>query len=135
MSVRHLLPATAAAVFAGFWLAAPASANVLLAEGDGGSGRGPSAVALVFALISVVLGALSLRAASRGGAANVRVRAIVGLALGLVGLIVGVVALAGADGGVGSGSGRGGSVVAVVLALIGVGLGALVVARSRRAVA
>ncbi|MET7936069.1 DUF6223 family protein [Streptomyces sp. NPDC005322] len=50
-------------------------------------------------------------------------------------MVLGGVALAVADGGVGSGSGTGGAFVAMIAGLAGAALGGLAMARSRRAVA
>ncbi|WP_239767219.1 DUF6223 family protein [Streptomyces sp. CL12-4] len=50
-------------------------------------------------------------------------------------MIIGGIALAAADGGVGNGSGTGGAVVAMVVGLAGVVVGALALSRARRAVA
>lgn len=131
MSVRRLLAATAVALLGGFALAAPAAAQVSIADG-GGSGRAGSVVALGLALIGVVVGAWALRSAGRVGTGNGQVGAFAALGLALLGMVVGVVALTGSDGGVGTGNGRGGAIVALVLALIGMVVGGLALARSRR---
>jgi hypothetical protein len=50
----------------------------------------------------------------------------------LVGVVLGAVVLATADGGLGTGNGLGGAVVALVVGLIGMVLGGLALARLRR---
>ena len=55
------------------------------------------------------------------------------LVLGPIGLVLGGLIVATADGGVGTGNGVAGGVVAMVVALIGMALGGLALARSRRA--
>jgi len=132
MSVRYLLTAVAAALLGGVWLAAPAAAHVLVADGGSGSGRAGSIAALAAALISVVIGGWALRSAGRVGSGNERGGSIAALVVGLVGIALGGLALAGSDGGVGSGNGRGGAIVALGVGLVGVVIGALALARSRR---
>src|SRR5262245_2018460 len=59
--------------------------------------------------------------------------AMVALVLGPIGLVVGALVVATADGGVGTGNGVAGGVVAMMVGLIGMSLGGLALARSRRA--
>ncbi|MFI9583666.1 DUF6223 family protein [Streptomyces sp. NPDC052236] len=59
-------------------------------------------------------------------------RAIAALAVGLIGVVLGGLALAGSSDDVGTGNGRGGAIAALVVGLIGVVLGGLALARSRR---
>src|SRR5918996_1595015 len=59
--------------------------------------------------------------------------AIVALVLGPIGLVIGGLVVATADGGLGTGNGLGGGVVAMIVGLIGMALGGLALARSRRA--
>ena len=58
--------------------------------------------------------------------------AIVALVMGPIGLVIGGLVVATADGGLGTGNGLGGGVVAMVVGLIGMALGGLALARSRR---
>ena len=58
--------------------------------------------------------------------------AIVALVLGPVGLAIGGLVVASADGGLGTGNGLAGGVVAMMVGLIGMALGGLALARSRR---
>ncbi|MFF2405274.1 DUF6223 family protein [Streptomyces sp. NPDC058092] len=133
MSVRRLLTAAPAALLGVLALAAPAAAQVSIAEEDsGGSGRAVSGVALLLALAGVVDGVLALRSAGRAGSGQGPGRAFAAVALGLVGAVVGAVALAGSDADVGTGNGQGGGIVAVVLALVSMAIGGLALARSRR---
>ena len=93
---------TAAVV--GFGLAAPAAARV-----------------------SVQLAAGSVYTISPG-----RIGAMVAGMAGLIGVVIGGLVVATAEGGVGTGNGLGGGVVAMVVGLIGMALGGLALARSRR---
>ena len=52
--------------------------------------------------------------------------------LGLIGMVLSVVHLGTSTSGFGTGGGRAGAIVALVLALIGMSLGGLALARSRR---
>ena len=52
--------------------------------------------------------------------------------MGPIGLVIGGLVVATAEGGLGTGNGRGGGVVAMVVGLIGMALGGLALARSRR---
>ena len=89
------------------------------------AGRTRSLVAAVVGLISLVIGGLALaRSAGRIG--------IVALVLGLICVVLSVVHLGSYTGGFGTGSGRAGAIVALVLGLIGIMLGGLALARSRR---
>jgi hypothetical protein len=90
-------------------------------------------VAVVVALISVVIGWLSLaRSAGRFGIGNGRTGAIVATVVGLIGIVLAGLHLANSTGGFGTGNGRAGAIFAIVLGLIGVVLGGLAQARSRR---
>ncbi|MFI2430952.1 DUF6223 family protein [Streptomyces sp. NPDC018693] len=133
MSVRRFLTAAPAALLGVLALAAPAAAQVTLAEEDGGgSGRAVSGVALVLALAGIVVGVLALRAAGRADGPQGPGRAFAAVGLGLVGAVVAAVALASSDADAGTGNGQGGGVVAVVLALIAMAVGGLAAARTRR---
>ena len=54
------------------------------------------------------------------------------LALGPIGMVIGGLVVATADGGLGTGNGLGGGIVAMILGLLGMALGGLALARSRR---
>ena len=60
------------------------------------------------------------------------VGAIAAPVLGLIGIVLGVLHLSASTGGFGTGGGRLGAIVGLVLGLIGVGLGGLALARARR---
>ncbi|MFI6263481.1 DUF6223 family protein [Micromonospora sp. NPDC051006] len=102
MYVRHLLAATSAALLGGFGLAAPAAAHVSVQP----------AAADVFAMSAGRLGA--------------SVAAVVGL----IGVVIGGLALARPATRIGTANGRGGALMALVAGLIGIVLGGLVVATS-----
>ena len=61
-----------------------------------------------------------------------RARALVAVAVGLISLVAGGLALARSADRIGTGNGRAGAIVALVLGLIGMNLGGLALARSRR---
>jgi uncharacterized protein DUF6223 len=82
--------------------------------------------------IGVVIGGLALRSACRIGTGSGRLGAIVALVAGLIGMALGGLVVATADGGIGTGNGLGGGIVALVVGLIGMALGGLALARSRR---
>ena len=54
------------------------------------------------------------------------------LVLGPIGLVIGGLVVATADGGLGTGNGLGGGIVAMMVGLIGMALGGLALIRSRR---
>jgi len=54
------------------------------------------------------------------------------LVLGSIGLVIGGLVVATADGGLGTGNGLGGGIVAMIVGLIGMALGGLALTRSRR---
>jgi hypothetical protein len=91
-----------------------------------------ASVAALVALGAVVIGWLALRSGRRIGNGG-RKGAIVALVGGLTGAVNGAVNLAVADGGLGTGNGVFGGTLALVLGLVGVVLGGLALARSRRA--
>ncbi|SEL97053.1 DUF6223 family protein [Rhodococcus maanshanensis] len=135
MSVRNLFAAAAAALLGGVALAAPALADVSVqsvAASDGmTSGRlGPTLTALV-GFTAVVIGALALRSAGRIGSWGNG--PVVALVTGLISVVVGGLFAVTADGGPGTGNGIVGAFAAVLFGLIGVLLGALALARNRRA--
>jgi hypothetical protein len=89
-------------------------------------------VAAAVGLISLIVGGLSwARSAGRIGKGSGWVGAIVALVLGLIGMVLSIVHIAGSTS-FGTGGGRAGAIVALVLSLIGMSLGGLAWARSRR---
>jgi hypothetical protein len=89
----------------------------------------------LLALAGAVLGGLALARYNRPVGNGGRKGAIVALAVGLFAVINGVLIVATADSGPGSGNGIIGGYAALVVGLIAAALGGLVVARSRRTVA
>jgi hypothetical protein len=90
-----------------------------------------ASTAAVIALSAVIIGGLALaRSARRIGTG--RRGAIAALVLAPIGLVIGAVVVATADGGLGTGNGFGGGIVAMMVGLIGVALGGLALTRSRR---
>src|SRR5829696_5529296 len=88
--------------------------------------------AAVLALVGVVIGGLALRrSADRIGTGKGRM-AILALVAGLIAVVNGVLNLAIAKGGPGTGNGIVGGAVALVLGLIATALGGLALVRSRR---
>jgi hypothetical protein len=116
MSVLHLLAAPVSVAAGGYEL---------------GVGRTVPTVAAFVGLISVVIGWMAVRAASRIGTGNKRARPIVSLVAGLISVVVGGLHGANAAGGLGTGNGLAGAIFAVVLGLAGMVLGGLALARSR----
>ena len=110
-------------------IAVPAAAQV-----SGGydmtPGRTASLLPVVVGLISVVIGGLALRSASRIGSG--KRGAILALVAGLVGIVLSLLHLARSSGGIGTGSGKLGAIVALALGAIGAILGWMALARSRR---
>ncbi|GAB3831078.1 DUF6223 family protein [Dactylosporangium cerinum] len=106
------------------------SVRLLLAESVSSStlttDRLVATVAAFVALAGAVTGVLALARGSRR-------RQFIALAAGAVGVVVGVLVLATADGGPGTGNGVVGGYAAIVFGLAAVVLGGLAVARSRRA--
>lgn len=90
-------------------------------------GRLRATAAALVGLISVIVGGLAV---ARGG--NRRSRGTVAMPMGLAGLLVSAMHLANSTA-VGTGGGRAGAIVGLVLSLIGMSLGALALARARRA--
>ena len=72
------------------------------------------------------------RSAGRISTGNRRRGAIVALVLGPIGLVIGGLVVATADGGLGTGNGLGGGIVSMMVGLIGMALGGLALSRSRR---
>jgi hypothetical protein len=94
------------------------------------SKRMAASTAALVALIGAVAGGLAL--ARSGRIANPRRGAIAAMVLGPIGLVIGGLVVATADGGLGTGNGIAGGVVAMTVGLIGIALGGLALARSRR---
>jgi hypothetical protein len=89
--------------------------------------------AALMALLGVAVGGMALtRRVSRFGTASVRHAAILGLVLGLIAAVNGLLNVAIADGGPGTGNGVVGGAAAFVLGLIGVAIGGLALTRSGR---
>jgi hypothetical protein len=88
---------------------------------------------VLLGLIGAVVGGLALaRSPARVDADTRRRRAILALVLAPLSLLGGGLTVATAKGGLGTGQGLGGGVVAMVVGLIGIVLGGLALARSRR---
>ena len=96
-------------------------------------GRAASLLSAAVGLISVIIGRLALIRSARRTSSG-RVMGIVALVVGLIGIVLSVLHLAGTTGGFGTGKGRAGAIVAIVVGLIGMILGGLALARSRRLV-
>ncbi|POX48294.1 DUF6223 family protein [Streptomyces sp. Ru72] len=137
MSVRRLLAAVAAALLGGIGLAAPAAAHVSAQSAEVGAytltaARFWATAAALLALAGVVIGRLALaRAVRRIGNGGTK-GAIVALTAGLIAVVGGVLNLAVADGGPGTGNGVVGGAAALLLGLIAAVLGWLALGRSRR---
>jgi hypothetical protein len=102
------------------------SADQLLVAADVytmSAGRIGAFVAGGLGAAGVVFGVLAMRR-------NTGSRAIIALALGLVGMVIGGVVVATSDSGIGTGNGRGGAYVALVVGLASVVLGTLARRRS-----
>ncbi|WP_020658970.1 DUF6223 family protein [Amycolatopsis benzoatilytica] len=122
---------------AAFGPAAPAAAHVLAQAADPVSyGFTPArlwaSAAALLALAGAVIGGLALSRSRRRLGNGGRRGAVVALSAGLVAVLGGVLSLAVADGGPGTGNGVVGAGAAVVLGLAAIGLGAPALVRSRR---
>ena len=107
---------------------------LLLAEssGDVGTLTLDRAVATAAALVSLAAAILGGLALARSAGSSVLRRSSVALAAGAAGTFVGILVLATADGGPGTGNGVVGGYVGVILGLIAVVLSGLALLRSRR---
>ncbi|MEV8437306.1 DUF6223 family protein [Actinosynnema sp. NPDC051121] len=92
-----------------------------------------ASIAALVSLAAVVVGVLARRRLSRRTGDSGRRGALVAVVAGLVGAVNGVVNLAVATGGLGSGNGVAGGAIALVLGVVGVVLGLSARSRSRRA--
>jgi archaellum biogenesis protein FlaJ (TadC family) len=124
---RDVLAVTA---IAGFALAAqvsaqPAEPTVYTMTPE----RMAAATAALAGLISAIVGTLAVARTANGDG---RRAARVALVLGPIGLALGGLVVAMADGGVGTGNGLAGGVVAMAVGLIGMALGGIAWVRSRR---
>jgi hypothetical protein len=139
MSVRRLLAAAATALLGVVVLATPAAAHVSVQSANVGAytltaARFWATAAALLGLVGAVIGGLALARSIRRIGNGGRRGAIVALVAGLTAVVGGVLNLAVADGGPGTGNGVIGGAAALVLGLIAAVLGGLVVARSRRTV-
>jgi hypothetical protein len=137
MSVNALFVGDPVALVEGFTFAAPMAAYVLAQSADVGAYTLTAArlwvtAAALVGLVGAIIGGLALARSVRRIGNGGRKRAVVALVAGLIAMVGGVVNLAVADGGPGTGNGVVGGAVARVLGLLGLVLGGLVVARSRR---
>jgi hypothetical protein len=124
----------AAALVAGFGLAAPAAAQVSAQPAAASvytmsPGRVEAILAAVVGLLGAVIGGLALARSVRRIGNGGRRGAIAALVLGPIGLAIGGLVVATAAGGVGAGNGLAGGVVAMMLGLSGTALGGLALAR------
>jgi len=132
-----LAAAAAAAVFAGLVHAVLVVGHVSEPAGSTVYGlttrRLWATSAALMALLGVTVGGLALTGrVSRFGTASVRHAAILGLVLGLIAAVNGLLNVALANGGPGTGNGVVGGAAAFVLGLIGVAIGGLALTRSGR---
>jgi hypothetical protein len=93
---------------------------------------GPGRIAAIVAVMVGLIGAV-VGGLAIARSANGRRRAIAALMLSPIGMAIGGLVVATAGGGLGTGHGFGGGIVALVVGLIGIALGALGLARSRHA--
>ena len=128
----------AAAIAGWFGITAPAAAQVTaqpaaVSPSTMTPRRLVASTAVVVGLVGAVIGGLALARSGRIGVGNGRRGAIMALLLGPIGLVIGSLVVATADGGLGTGNGLGGGVVAMIVGLIGGVFGGLGLVRSRRA--
>lgn len=131
MSVHHLLAAAAGVLGP----AGPAAAHVLAQPAVTSAytltaGRVWSLGAALLGVAGAVIGGLALARAGRPGTGSRG--SVVALVAGLTCSVIGVLVVAAAEGGPGTGYGIVGGYVAVVVGLIAMLLGGLALARSRR---
>jgi hypothetical protein len=88
-------------------------------------GRLLALLAVLVGLTGAVIGGRALAGSYRLGSASVRRRAFVAILAGLVGLALGALVVARADGGIGTGNGIAGANVAMVVGVIATILGGL----------
>jgi hypothetical protein len=99
---------------------------------DAGTVTADRVVATAAALIALAGTIVGGRALARSAGSNVTSRSFVALTAGVIGTFVGILVLATADGGPGTGNGVVGGFAGVVLGLIAALLGGLALRRSRR---
>ncbi|MGH3389612.1 MAG: DUF6223 family protein [Actinomadura sp.] len=137
MSVRHLFAAAAGILLGGFGFVTSAAAHTSAQPADVGAytltfDRAWATAAALLALTGAVIGGLALARSIRRIGNGGRNGAIVALASGLIAVVLGVLNLAVADGGPGTGNGVVGGAIALLLGLTAMVLGGLGLARSRR---
>ena len=140
MSVRRLLATAAAALIGGVGLATPAAAHTSAQPANVGAytltfDRAWASAAALLALTAVVIGWLALARSIRRIGNGGRNGAIVALVSGLIAVVLGVLNLAVADGGPGTGNGVVGGAIALLLGLTAMVLSGLALARSHRTAA
>ena len=91
-----------------------------------------ASTAAAIALTAAIIGGLALARSARRVGGNGRRGAVVALVLAPIGVVIGAVVVATADGGLGTGNGFGGGIVAMMVGLIGMALGGLALTRARR---
>jgi hypothetical protein len=125
--MRNLIDASVRAAHVS---AQPAAATVYTMSPE----RIQASVAILVGLVGAVIGGLALaRSADRRiGTGSGRRGAITALVMGPIGLTIGGLVVATADGGIGTGNGLAGGIVAIIVGLIGMVLGGFALARSRR---
>jgi hypothetical protein len=131
MSVRHLLAAAASALLAVVALATPAAAHVLAQQGAVGATT--LTAGRLWSLAAVALGLVGVVVGGLALARRAGGRAVVALTAGVAGAVGGGLVVAAAEGGPGTGYGIVGGYAALVVGLVAVLLGGLALARSRRA--
>lgn len=93
--------------------------------------RAAALIPVALGLISVIIGRMALVRSARHAAYG-QLKAGIALVMGVIGIVLSVLHLVRATGGIGTGSGRLGAMVALGLGFIGVMLGGLALARVRR---
>jgi hypothetical protein len=104
--------------------------NMILQVSGMTAGRAAAMLPIVVGLMSVIIGGLALRSA--GSVGSGKWKAVVTLAVALVGIVLSVLHIARSSGAIGTGSGKLGAIVALVLGVIGAVLGWMALARSKR---
>ena len=94
-------------------------------------GRAATILPLVLGLLTLVVGWIALARSAKQIKIS-RLMSAITLATGLPGVLIGILHLVRATGAIGTGSGRLGAIVAMILCLVGMLLGVLASARSKR---